>query len=132
MSSNILLWDNSAPITEQVNFIHRLIKRYRLSLINEIATQDDIQKLLEKAQVPFVREFNFGKAGVIDFLINDTIGIEVKIKGQKMAIYRQCKRYCETKRIQHLILASLSAVNLPETIEDTPTSVLLLSQAFLS
>lgn len=124
-------WLPDASLAEKVRFVHQLLKRYRFSVDNEKRTQADIENVLTRAQVPFVRECNLGDAGVIDFMIDDTIGIEVKIKGSKMSMYRQCKRYCETGRFQHLILATLTAITLPADIDGTPTSVASLSTAFL-
>lgn len=125
------MWDPSLTKHAKIALVHHTLMQYRLSIANEKETQRDIEFLLTQAKIPFEREKTLGEAGIIDFLVDDTIGLEVKIKGTKMAIYRQCKRYCLSPQIDHLILATLGANTLPVNVEGKSTSVLSLSRAFL-
>ena len=96
---------------EIVTFIHRR----RLPLTNEKELQAKIAAELTAAGVPYEREVKLADGDVIDFMIGD-VGLEVKIKGQRRAIYRQCERYAKSDRVKVLVLAASASMGLPETI----------------
>lgn len=128
---NTAAWPETGDKAQKIAFIHRLLRSYRFPVHDEKHTQTHIEQALTRHGVPFAREQKLESAGTIDFLIDGTIGVEVKIKGAKMAIYRQCRRYCETGLLTHLVLFSLVAMTLPEQLDDIPTSVVTMGAAFL-
>ena len=77
-----------------------------------------------------MREERLDKDNIIDFLIDD-IGIEVKIKGGKREIFRQCTRYCEFERVKTLILVTNISMGFPPTINGKDCYLFKLGQAWL-
>lgn len=76
------------------------------------------------------REVALGDGDIIDMMVGG-VGIEVKIKGQKRAIYRQCKRYCMHERVRELVLATSVATGFPQYINGKPIYVANLARAWL-
>ncbi|CAM4113728.1 hypothetical protein VRRI112168_14965 [Vreelandella rituensis] len=71
---------------------------------------------------------------IIDFLIapeGARIGVELKLKAQRKAIYRQLCRYAEHEEIHALVLLSGTAMTLPETINGKPAYVFSMGTAWL-
>lgn len=124
-------WSPADSLEDKVKLVHMVLRSYRLNMNDEKQTQIDIEKAFIEAGIPHKRECALGKSGIIDFLVDDMIGVEVKIKGAKMSIFRQCRRYCGSGQIKHIMLATLVPMSLPETIEDIPTSVCFFGTAFL-
>lgn len=54
------------------------------------------------------REVDFGDAGRIDFLVG-RVGIEVKVRGSRAAVARQCQRYAAVPTIDAVVLVSTRA-----------------------
>lgn len=112
--------------------IHHLKSR-RFPLQNEKMLQGEIEAHLRATlhwEAKILREFTLGPKDIIDFLIAD-IGIEVKVKGGKRAIYRQCVRYCQYDNIQSLILVTNISMGFPEQINNKNCYVVNLSKAWL-
>lgn len=78
----------------------------------------------------FCKEYPLAGAGIIDFFIGGP-GIEVKIKGSPMGIYRQLERYAKHPEVTELILITAKSMTLPETIEGKPANFIQLSKAWL-
>lgn len=108
----------------------RLLKTTRLSLANEKRTQADLAMALEQAGIPFEREVTVAPGDIIDFMIGG-IGIELKIKAPRLSIYRQCLRYCESDRVEALVLGTNTAMALPSPLAGKPTFVVYLGTAWL-
>lgn len=125
------LWPQDSSTQEKVAFLKRLLMGWRFPLTDEKQTQAKIEEALSFSMVPFVREHELGDAGKIDFMVDGNIGIEVKIKGAKMAIYRQCERYCKRDEITHFMLFSLVPMALPKEIEGKPATFVHMGTAFL-
>lgn len=106
-------------MNKTVEHIISILSRYRLSFQNEKELQAHIEKLFLSNNISFKREYNLGEKGIIDFYI-DGLGIEIKTKGQKKSIYRQCRTYTEHNEIKSLLLISSNAVFLPDTLNDKP------------
>lgn len=97
-------------LTEQAHAINAALAAKRLPLGSERDCQDEIERTLAKAGVAFRREVALGKGAIIDFLAG-TVGIEVKLKGSKRSIHRQCVHTDESriKRLAELYLARRDA-----------------------
>lgn len=110
--------------------IIQLLAGYQFQLSDEKILQRQIETVLTENNIEFKREVRLEDRSIIDFVVDD-IGIEVKIKGQSKAIYRQCKRYCESGKIKTLILISNKTMGFPESIGDIPVYVINLGYAHL-
>lgn len=102
----------------------------RFPLNDEKNLQAAMQQHLEGDGRPFMREHVLGPGDVVDFMV-DGIAVEVKIKGQRRAIYRQCKRYAAHEAVEGLLLITNVAMGFPEEMEGKPTAVLNLGRAWL-
>lgn len=102
------------------------LRKYRFTLASEQALQQQIHQVLPQ----FQREHRFDKKNRIDFF-NTGIGIEVKIKGGRMAIYRQCERYCKFDSVTGLILITNVAMGFPKDINGKPCYVISLGERWL-
>lgn len=115
----------------QVTKIFQLLKGARFIMSNEKSVQQDIEKLFLSNQQAFKREFIFDDENTIDFLMDDGIGIEVKIKGNKRAIYRQLERYAQMDKVTHLILVTSISTGLPAELNGKPVYIFNMSRAWL-
>lgn len=103
---------------------------YQLPLHNEKLLQSELAQLFSDAGFSYQREQRLSAGNVIDFLFDD-VGLEVKIKGSKTAIFRQCKRYCESGKISALVLVTSVAIGFPEDINGVPVTVINLAKAWI-
>lgn len=99
--------------------------------MDEKVTQGEVYEFLLSLGVPFEPEHELMKGSIIDFLIAQWWGIEVKIKGSKRQIYRQCERYCSCPDLQGLILLSSVSIGFPKEINGKPCYVINMSKAWL-
>lgn len=118
-------------ISESVKKVHDAISKFRFPLDNEKATQQGIFDALSRSGIPFDRERYLDPNNIIDFMTRDGVGIEVKIKGAKVAIYRQLERYAKFEFIKALILVSNVSMALPKEINGKPLYYIKLSHAYL-
>lgn len=107
------------------------ISRWKYDLQSEKVTQAQIRRALEHADIEFEQESAIGPRDIVDFLCEDGVAVEVKLKGQMRAIHRQLVRYCESDRVEALILATARAMVLPKEINGKPCMVLHLGGAWL-
>lgn len=116
-----------------INEILHHLQNKRFNLHDEKILQEEIYKALVKAlgDVRVEKEFEFDKNNIIDFRIDCSMGIEVKIKASKRAIYKQCERYCQFDTINSILLITNSSMGFPEQINGKDCYVLNLSKAWL-
>jgi hypothetical protein len=119
--------------------VAELLVRARLPLDTEAALQRAIEEQLIKAKLTYAREVKVA-GGRIDFLEGyagpcgphtECTGIEVKIKGGKRAIWRQCDAYCGDPRIARLIVVTAIALGLPPVMRGKPVTIIQLGRAWL-
>ncbi|WP_421849838.1 hypothetical protein [Oricola sp.] len=115
---------------EPVQAIASDLERFRVSLRAEKATQADIARCLDTIGRAYQREVRLDAKNVIDFLV-DGIGIEVKLKGVKRNVLRQCRRYCAFEEIRGLILFTNLAMGLPADLHGKPVMVVSAGRAHL-
>lgn len=77
-----------------------------VSLEVELETQEQLAGAFERSEIPFNREWNEGVDGRVDFMFDYGIALEVKLKGNRASIARQCRRYLASPAIVFLILAT--------------------------
>lgn len=111
-------------------FLHKLLSKYRFTLSHEKALQAEISALLTDNKIEHSREVKLSDRDCIDFLVGNT-GMEVKLKGSAMAIYKQCERYCGYQRVGELILVTNRSMGLPKEINGKATYLLSLGKGWL-
>lgn len=108
-----------------------MLERARIPFTDEIDLQDKLFALLDGWRFKVEREVRLSPRDRIDFVVDDHIGIEVKIKGSKRDIYRQLERYAGFAQLHRLILVSSVAIGLPATIGGKPVTLISLGSAWL-
>lgn len=106
------------------------LSRAQLPLENEATLQTAIAQVLQYHEIPYLREKRLDPKNRIDFYCQG-VGLEVKVKGQAPAIYKQLKRYCAFDEVENLILVTTRSMGLPETINNKPCYVVRLGMAWL-
>ena len=106
------------------------LQKARLDLQNEKVLQQQIYDLFIQAGIECRREVQLSAGNIIDF-VSHQIGIEVKINGTKKAIYKQCERYAAHDELLALIVVTNKSIALPSHINNKPTFIINLGQAWL-
>lgn len=110
--------------------IKKLLSKKRFNTEDEKILQGQIEKALLDAGISFQREFNLDEKSCIDFMVGN-IGIEVKIKGQKRAIYKQCERYCTFDALSSLLLLTSKSMGIDEEINGKPIHYININRGWL-
>ncbi len=84
-----------------------ILQQYRIRFGTERQMQDDIEQILRlKTGWEFTREAPLGDAGIIDFIVGGSVGIECKVAGGYSAVMQQLVRYAERAEVTELILVT--------------------------
>ncbi|MCS0497883.1 hypothetical protein NVS89_22590 [Ancylobacter sp. MQZ15Z-1] len=102
----------------------------RFPLSGEKPLQEAIEAHLIESGLAFEREVTLGPGDIVDFMVG-TVAVEVKIKGQRRAIYRQCERYAGHDSVSAILLVTNVAMGFPPSLKGKPTAVLNLGRAWL-
>ncbi len=102
----------------------------RLPLHDEKALQAEMAMHFAALGIPAEREVALGGGDIVDFMVGG-IAIEVKIKGGRRDILRQCQRYAAHAQVDALVLATNVAMGFPPELNGKPTAVLNLGRAWL-
>ncbi len=107
----------------------------RLDLSHEKAAQSELADVLVE-MLPdgcmIEREYRLSARDVPDFLVDNGIVIELKVKGAARAqITKQLERYARHDRVSALILLSNVAMSLPAMIGGKPAFFASLGKAWL-
>lgn len=100
-----------------INKFVSILSEYSINFNDEKDLQNSIFKIMQKHFNNIQKEYPLEPYGVVDFFI-EGVAIEVKIKGQKAKIYRQCRDYCKHQEVKNLLLVSTNPLSLPEIIEN--------------
>lgn len=117
--------------TDLINKLIHVIHRSKVSLTDEKITQVQVAEILRENEIPYIREHRLSGDDIVDFLIDDNLAVEIKLKGQKRAIFRQLKRYATHDQVKGIILLTGVSMGLPEEIEGKPTFIGSLSRGWL-
>lgn len=107
---------------ENINKILSTLSNYEFYYENEKDLQNTIEEILLDNQIKIKREYNLFPHGEVDFF-HEKIAYEVKIKGNKKSIYRQCRDYCNHDDVDALVLITSVSMSLPEYINEKPCFV---------
>lgn len=80
-------------------------ERSRINVSTEGAAHIALSKALRAQGMEVQDEVALSEKDRIDLLIG-TVGVEVKIKGQRREIFRQLERYAASERIEALVLVT--------------------------
>lgn len=111
--------------------IIKLLSDHRFDVHDEKRTQEQVEKALAFRKIAFHREYKLDEKNIPDFLVEGGIAIELKIKGSKKAIYRQCERYCQFDQVKELILVTNRSMGFPQEINGKSCYVLNIGRAWL-
>lgn len=97
-----------------INTVVRAATTHRFRWASETELQDGLEVAFTTAGLRVEREHWFFDGGRIDFLVEDRVGVEVKVKGGVGGVERQLSRYALhvdalvliTTRPQHRAIAS--------------------------
>jgi hypothetical protein len=122
------------PKSDLVLSMITLLKGKRFKYSTERELQDGIEIVLRDASVAYEREYALGPGDVIDFLVHESIGLEVKISGSPVEVARQLLRYAGQPKVSHIMLVTgkLRLGHLPAELLGKPVSVVSLWKGFLS
>jgi len=96
-----------------------LLSQLRCDLTDEKRAQQNIADALLNAGWAHEREHRLSDQDIVDFMVNDGIAVEVKLKkNRKRSVWKQLCRYAEHDAVQVLVLVSNLSIGLPETIND--------------
>lgn len=101
----------------------------RFNLENEKILQAQLAAVFPWA----IREHRLDEKNIPDFYVPaEGIAIEVKIKGSRFAIYKQCERYAAFDQVHAVVLITNRAIGFPKDFYDeVPCYVINLSKAWL-
>lgn len=117
---------------QKINNIFASLKNKRLYLQDEKILQEQIAKIFHLAFADNCRrEFRLDEKNIPDFLLFNEIAVEVKIKGSKRLIYKQCERYCMFDQVKALVLITNRNMGFPPTINGKDCYFLKLGTAWL-
>lgn len=117
-----------------INQILLLISQCRLNAVVEKQAQCELEHWLANSGFKFEREYRLSERDIVDFVVHTDTGlvaIELKIKAQRMSIYRQLCRYAKHDEVAAVVLLTGTAMNLPALIENKPAAVISLGEAWL-
>ena len=106
-----------------------VLRGRRFPLHAEKATQAAIAEAFTAAGIAFEREARLAEGDIVDFRIGGVL-VEVKLKGARRAIHRQCVRYGAHPGVSALILATTVAMP-PLPGLAVPSFVVSLGRAWL-
>lgn len=120
----------SEDIVVKVRAICKVIQGYKFTLASEEALKAEMADALIAHGVNVLKEHVLNKENRLDFFFHG-LAVEVKIKGQRRAIFKQCERYCSFDEVKGLLLITNKAMALPEKINGKPCFVFRLGKSWL-
>lgn len=120
---------------DNINKIRNIIRSKRFIFNGEKHLQVTLNNVFLPVFPQTKREVYLGKMkdigdldlGIIDFMIDD-IGVEIKIKGSPLEIFRQIERYALHPSINHVVLITNVTMTLPETVNGKPAHIIYLNR----
>lgn len=115
-----------------LEYILQILRSGRFDYTTEAELQAAIEGWLEGHGLVFEREHILGPEDRPDFFFIETgIALECKVKGSRMAIYRQLERYAQHCVVRGIILVTGRAMTCPPEINGKPVRVHSIGEAWL-
>lgn len=92
--------------SERLVALASLLRGYRFVITSEAELQAALARLLSDAGERFQREVVIGPRDRIDFLLDDGVGLEVKVDGSLAAVTRQVHRYAQSAVVAGVLLVT--------------------------
>lgn len=111
--------------TSVLETIQEVVRETRFTYENETQLQAALQTEFLRRGLPAQREVALSNdAGRIDFLI-ESIGVEVKIGGQRISVIRQLQRYLSAAEVGAIVLVTTKAahLNIPAVLANKPVLI---------
>lgn len=124
---------NPTPL-EAARKVAELSLRHKYFFANEKDLQAGLHATyVKESAVPCRREVALTKKDIVDFLFDDGVAVEVKIKGSWPLVLRQLLRYAERAEVKALVLvtAKIRLGILPDELRGKPLVVVALWKSFL-
>lgn len=116
-------------VEETVKCILQCLNGKQFSLHNEMVLHQQISQAFQS--MPGIQhEYDLDAKSIVDFYYAG-VAIEVKIKGNKKDIYKQCKRYCGHEQVRALVLITNLTMGFPKELNTKPCYIFALAQAWL-
>lgn len=97
---------SDVEIRRRVHELGGFLRKYAVRHSTEELMQQDVQSILEMERVVHRREVALNERDRIDFLTDDGIGIECKVRGSQSMVLRQLLRYSVNTEVKALILVT--------------------------
>lgn len=112
-----------------VTKILELCQTLRCQTTVEKALQDALETLFRENFSTVERELHLGPGDVVDFLLDGSVAVEVKVDGSPMALTRQIQRYAEHKRVEAVVVVTTRAKHrsVPNKLRGKPVAVAWLN-----
>ena len=103
---------------ELVNKILKLLSEYRITFKDEKALQSDLARLFVEHSIKFDREVRLDDENIVDFMLEEGLAVECKIKGGTTKLIRQLARYASHEKVKSiLVITNMNKLAaLPEVI----------------
>lgn len=96
-------------VEQAVAIVRQALVAYRFACNSETDLQEAVASVLREAGVPFDREYRLGPRDRVDFLIDGSVAVELKIDGSFSEVLRQLHRYSEHDTVKALVLVTTRA-----------------------
>lgn len=98
------------------------LSRGRFLASDEASVQRAVARELDRAGLEFKREKRIGARDRLDFLVEDCVALELKVRGPEKAILRQLHRYAEHGIVRAIVVAGTchSVLRLPGAVRGKP------------
>lgn len=93
-------------MTRTVSDLAAYLRAWRFAFASEAELHAGITKALTEEDWTFEHEVTLSPRDRIDFLVERSIGVEVKVKGRRAAVEDQLARYAEHDRLKALVLVT--------------------------
>ncbi len=115
-------------LADRLVLFERVLRRGQYRAHAEAVLQVDLAEHLTQEGWDYEREVLLSPEDRIDFLVEDGIGLEVKVKGRMSEVWRQVARYASSPRISAVVLFTTRAqlAVMPGSMHDKPIRNLYL------
>lgn len=98
------------------------LRAARFACVDEAELQTAVERLLGGMGFPYKRELRLSARDRVDFMIDDGIALELKVKTDGAALLRQCLRYAAHDAVKEIVAASTThhVLNLPDNVAGKP------------
>lgn len=116
---------------ESLAKLAKMLRYGNFRLGHEKLLQEDVEALFERNCVDFRREFILGPGERVDFLVEERIAVELKVKCSPRVMMRQLQRYAGHDKVEAIILVTATVTSMPDSMNGKPVYVVNLGAGYL-